>query len=101
MRCASSLLSSLALAVLHDSFSVRDVSDYPWTASEQNIHNVWGKSAETRQRAFWQGQYMGYRGNVKNGDNNRKGCDHVEHIFGESFEHDPPPRRMLIWPNEH
>jgi hypothetical protein len=34
---------------------------------------------------------MGYRGNVKNGDNNRKGCDHVEHIFGESFEHDPPP----------
>jgi hypothetical protein len=39
---------------------------------------------------------MGYRGNVKNGDNNRKGCDNVEHIFGESFEHDPPPWRTLI-----
>jgi hypothetical protein len=35
---------------------------------------------------------MGYRGKV----NNRKGCDNVEHIFGESFEHDPPPWRTLI-----
>jgi hypothetical protein len=32
---------------------------------------------------------MGYRGKVKNRDNNRKG-------FGESFEHDPPPWRTLI-----
>ena len=39
---------------------------------------------------------MGYRGKVKNGDNNRKGCDNVEHILGESFEHDPPPWRTLI-----
>jgi hypothetical protein len=29
IRRASSFVSSLALAVLHDSFSVRDVSDYP------------------------------------------------------------------------
>jgi hypothetical protein len=101
IRRASSLVSSLALAVFHDSFSVDEKSNYPWTASEQNIHNVWGKSVETHQRAFWQGQYVSYRGKVKNGDNNRKACDNVEHIFGEGFERDPPPWRTLIRPNEH
>jgi hypothetical protein len=44
---------------------------------------------------------MGYRGKVKNGDNHREGCENVEHIFREGFEHDPPPWRMLIRPNEH
>jgi hypothetical protein len=34
----------------------------------------------------------------KNGKNNCKARDNVEHIFGE---HDPPPWRTLIRPNEH
>jgi hypothetical protein len=44
---------------------------------------------------------VSYRGKVKDGNNNRKACDNVEHIFGEGFEHDPPPCRTLIRPNEH
>jgi hypothetical protein len=69
--------------------SVHEKSNHPRTASEQNIHDVWGKSAETRQRAFWQGQYVSYRGKVKNGGNNRNASDNVEHIFGNGFEHKP------------
>ena len=44
---------------------------------------------------------MSYRGTVKNGDNSCKARDNVEHMFGDGFEHDPPPWRMLIRPNEH
>jgi len=44
---------------------------------------------------------MSYRGKVENDDNNRKARDNVEHIFDEGFEHDPPPWRTLIRPNEH
>ncbi len=40
-----------------------------------------------RQRAFWQGQYVSYRGKVKNGGNNRNARDNVEHISGDRFEH--------------
>jgi hypothetical protein len=44
---------------------------------------------------------VSYRGKVKNGDNNYKARDNVEHIFGDGFEHYPPPWRTLIRPNEH
>jgi hypothetical protein len=81
--------------------SVQEKSNHPRTASEQNIHDVWGKSAETRQRAFWQGQYLSYRGKVKNSGNHRNASDNVEHIFGNGFEHKPPPWRTPIRANEH
>jgi hypothetical protein len=44
---------------------------------------------------------MSYRGKVKNGNNNCKARENVEHIFGDGFEHYPPPWRTLIRPNEH
>jgi hypothetical protein len=34
---------------------------------------------------------VSYRGKVKNGGNNRNASDNVEHIFGNGFEHKPPP----------
>jgi hypothetical protein len=44
---------------------------------------------------------VSYRGKIKNGSNNYKARGSVEHIFGDGFEHDPPPWRTLIRPNEH
>jgi hypothetical protein len=44
---------------------------------------------------------VSYHGKVKNGDNNRKARDNVEHIFGDDFEHNPARWRTLIRPNEH
>jgi hypothetical protein len=47
---------------------------------------------------------VSYRGKVKNGGNHRNASDNVEHIFGNGFEHKPPPvadadpsERALNW----
>jgi hypothetical protein len=40
---------------------------------------------------------VSYRGKVKNGGNNRKARDNVEHIFSDGFE---PPRWRLIRASE-
>jgi hypothetical protein len=63
----------------------------PRNAGNQNVHNIYWNFIETLQRVFWQGHYVSYHRKVKNNGNNRKARDNVEHIFGDAFEHSPPP----------